>query len=600
MDSRRIARTRRARISEAMLAGIAPALLVASSAVWLLVGVVLQLAAVNGPAYALPQDGGEWGSDCTTNYDNRTDALGCCAAKKRGCTAACASGLCTAESCDDKYKQCTDTVDGKYPTKSFGYTALWLRDFFYEVYPPSRRRTGDFDGDGRDDLVAFLNTAYPDDRRGDVYVALSNGRDHFEAPTLWSGWLCAYSSQICKVGDFDGDGRDDIFVLTRGDGAGRGTVGIGLSNGSAFSSFTAYHGEYGRDWRDFDVADMNHDGRDDVVLFTKGTPGNATAGEVVVLLSNGVDALEPVTTGNEDPLCKLMVNGCQPVVPQPVWMRNFCYDGDLCLAGDIDAGDGYADLVAFRPDHGDAIYTFCGHFASGYTCFSIPTPLAFPMDSLTYALADVDGDGRTDLVGFGDGSRVTVGITSGRPAHLELAVTDGFYTCQMPDACQLGDVNGDGRADVVEITFTTGSELGYPGDVSVTLAPYDDIDGDLVPDAVDDCPAMANPGQADVNGDGIGDACAADCSDGLDDDGDGLVDADDPGCATADDLSEHGLAPCDDGADNDGDGLVDYPLDPECQAPTDLFEQVPACGLGAEQALLLPLLYALWRRRPLL
>jgi hypothetical protein len=66
---------------------------------------------------------------------------------------------------------------------------------------------------------------------------------------------------------------------------------------------------------------------------------------------------------------------------------------------------------------------------------------------------------------------------------------------------------------------------------------------------------------------------------------------------TADDLSEWRPAPCDDGADNYGDGLVDYPLDPQCQAPTDLFEQVPACGLGAEQALLLPLLYGLWRRR---
>src|SRR5690606_14278812 len=44
------------------------------------------------------------------------------------------------------------------------------------------------------------------------------------------------------------------------------------------------------------------------------------------------------------------------------------------------------------------------------------------------------------------------------------------------------------------------------------------------------------------------------CSNGLDDDGDGLADfPNDPGCASLDDLSERSpLLPCDDGVDNDG------------------------------------------------
>ena len=68
------------------------------------------------------------------------------------------------------------------------------------------------------------------------------------------------------------------------------------------------------------------------------------------------------------------------------------------------------------------------------------------------------------------------------------------------------------------------------------------------------------------------------CSDGLDNDGDGITDGADPGCAT-------GLTPnvenpvCNDGIDNDGDGLIDAPADPACFA-TDARFEVSQCQDG--------------------
>ena len=59
------------------------------------------------------------------------------------------------------------------------------------------------------------------------------------------------------------------------------------------------------------------------------------------------------------------------------------------------------------------------------------------------------------------------------------------------------------------------------------------------------------------------------CSDGVDNDGDGLVDYPaDPGCESPDSDDEDGIvaAQCDDGRDNDGDGKIDYPNDPGCFA----------------------------------
>jgi hypothetical protein len=58
------------------------------------------------------------------------------------------------------------------------------------------------------------------------------------------------------------------------------------------------------------------------------------------------------------------------------------------------------------------------------------------------------------------------------------------------------------------------------------------------------------------------------CADGLDNDGDGWIDAADPDCAVGDAESGLGVAECNDGTDNDGDGWIDA-ADPDCLAATD-------------------------------
>ncbi len=53
------------------------------------------------------------------------------------------------------------------------------------------------------------------------------------------------------------------------------------------------------------------------------------------------------------------------------------------------------------------------------------------------------------------------------------------------------------------------------------------------------------------------------CLDGLDNDGDGWVDQDDPDCSVEDDELGLGDTQCNDGVDNDEDGLIDA-QDPDC------------------------------------
>lgn len=67
------------------------------------------------------------------------------------------------------------------------------------------------------------------------------------------------------------------------------------------------------------------------------------------------------------------------------------------------------------------------------------------------------------------------------------------------------------------------------------------------------------------------------CNDGIDNDGDGFIDfGSDPGCSSATDSSE--TSQCEDGVNNDGteDALIDYPADPDCSSPADNSEQSDA------------------------
>jgi hypothetical protein len=69
-----------------------------------------------------------------------------------------------------------------------------------------------------------------------------------------------------------------------------------------------------------------------------------------------------------------------------------------------------------------------------------------------------------------------------------------------------------------------------------------------------------------------------------------------PGCGSPESNTESPA--CQDGIDNDGDGLVDF-ADPKCSSEWPYWEKPrhPSCGLGAELGMIVPPLTWLHRRR---
>jgi hypothetical protein len=107
------------------------------------------------------------------------------------------------------------------------------------------------------------------------------------------------------------------------------------------------------------------------------------------------------------------------------------------------------------------------------------------------------------------------------------------------------DLSADGTAVgfYVNATNLSPADTDSVDDVYLKAVPAPDADGDTVPDTTDNCPAVANPGQADTDGDGAGNVC--DLTPNGDDDGDG-IDNNADNCPAVANAGQ---------ADTDGDGI---------------------------------------------
>ncbi|MFD9497727.1 N-acetylmuramoyl-L-alanine amidase [Streptomyces sp. NPDC060035] len=162
-----------------------------------------------------------------------------------------------------------DVYVGLSNGSSFGGGQKWNDFFSLSGEVPA---TGDFNGDGKDDIVTFTHNA-----TADVHVGLSNGSS-FSGGQKWHDFF-APAGEFPAVGDVNGDGKDDIITFTQGSSA---DVYVALSTGSSFAPSKKVHDFFAPGTEQPRVGDVNGDGRDDIVTFT--SDANA---DVYVAFSDG-------------------------------------------------------------------------------------------------------------------------------------------------------------------------------------------------------------------------------------------------------------------------------------------------------------------------
>jgi hypothetical protein len=339
----------------------------------------------------------------------------------------------------------------------------------------------DVNGDGMPDLIAanvcFSST---DCTKGSVGVLLGNGDGTFQPAVTY---LAARDIDAVAVADVNGDGKPDLVVATPCGNLGctQGSVGVLLGNGNGTFQAVVNYGSGGEGPQSVSVADVSGDGRADLVV------ANYDSGTVGVLLGNGDGTFQPAVS----------------------YTVGFYLSGvNFVAVGDVN-GDGKPDLIGTIVCF---VSTNCTNGSVGVLLGNgdgtFQSVVRYPSNGTnanSVAITDVNEDGKPDLLvanqclnkancgsggvsvllGNGDGTfQAAVTYGSGGRSAVSLAV---------------GDVNGDGQLDVVVTnvidnsvgvllgrstgTFQSAVAFGSGGSNPLSLA-IADLNRDGLPDLV--------------------------------------------------------------------------------------------------------------------
>ncbi|MEV4411844.1 VCBS repeat-containing protein, partial [Catellatospora sp. NPDC049609] len=145
---------------------------------------------------------------------------------------------------------------------------------------------GDVNGDGKDDIITFTH-----DTQGDVYVALSTGTS-FATGIKWHEYF-SIPGEHPAIGDVNGDGRDDIITFTQGPATAADVI-VALSTGTTFGASQKWHDLFAVGTEQPRVGDINGDGKDDIVTFTCNTDA-----DVYAAVSNGTTFIGTTVKWND-------------------------------------------------------------------------------------------------------------------------------------------------------------------------------------------------------------------------------------------------------------------------------------------------------------
>jgi hypothetical protein len=301
---------------------------------------------------------------------------------------------------------------------SGGFTAATGSPFAVGSVGPLSVAVGDFNGDGIQDLAVA-------NQGGTVTVLLGNGSGGFTVAT-GSPFAAGIGPSSVVVGDFNGDGIQDLAVANSYAGAGLGnTVTVLLGNGSG--GFTAAPGSpfaVGNDPESIVAGDFNGDGIQDLAT------ANFNDSNVTVLLGNGSGGF---TAAPGSPFT---------VASTPAFV----------VVGDFN-GDGIPDLATANYNSAN-VTVLLGNGSGGFTA-AAGSPFAVGALPASVVVGDFNGDGIQDIATANQGNNNLTVLLGNGSGGFTAAAGSPFAVGTGPVSVVVGDFNGDGIEDLATANFNS-------------------------------------------------------------------------------------------------------------------------------------------------
>ena len=245
-------------------------------------------------------------------------------------------------------------------------------------------------------------------------------------------------SYSVAVADVNGDGKPDLLMANAD-----GSVRVLLGNGDGTFQSTVSYKSGGAFADSVAVADVNGDGKPDLLVANAcGTSSTCQAGSVGALLGNGDGTFQAAVT---------YPSGMNEAFAVAVADVNGDGKQDLLVGG-----GGENDNVGVLLGNGDGTFQPVVSYSSGGNT------------ALSVAVADVNGDGKPDLV-MAIAFYNTVAILLGNGNGTFQAATTYGSGGILPRSVAVADLNGDGKPDVAVSNFCGSTINCLPGKVGVLL-----------------------------------------------------------------------------------------------------------------------------------